>query len=144
MNGFQIKIWFQNRRTKWKRKYTNDLELFAQQYYSSMGAFAPRPIFLGDRLWLFNCQTGLYQHPFSPLPNDIRSFHFSHNQRRHFFEGSSSMDPFFQVEECSFGCSGLESISHGLMQHRLPSHPNQAKHFNLVDSKSRIENSIKF
>ena len=22
----QIKIWFQNRRTKWKRKYTNDLE----------------------------------------------------------------------------------------------------------------------
>jgi hypothetical protein len=47
----QIKIWFQNRRTKWKRKYTNDLELLAQQYYSSMGVMAPRPIFLGDRLW---------------------------------------------------------------------------------------------
>ncbi|XP_075218030.1 uncharacterized protein LOC142322840 [Lycorma delicatula] len=50
----QIKIWFQNRRTKWKRKYTNDLELLAQQYYSSLGVVAPRPIFLGDRLWFFN------------------------------------------------------------------------------------------
>ena len=47
----QIKIWFQNRRTKWKRKYTNDLELVAQQYYSSLGVLAPRPMFLGDRLW---------------------------------------------------------------------------------------------
>ncbi|KAF2893878.1 hypothetical protein ILUMI_12296 [Ignelater luminosus] len=52
----QIKIWFQNRRTKWKRKYTNDVEVLAQQYYSSMGFLVPRPIFLGDRLWFFNCQ----------------------------------------------------------------------------------------
>ncbi|KAL3286593.1 hypothetical protein HHI36_001094 [Cryptolaemus montrouzieri] len=50
----QIKIWFQNRRTKWKRKYTNDVELIAQQYYSSMGILTPRPIFIGDRLWFFN------------------------------------------------------------------------------------------
>ncbi|XP_018328777.1 homeobox protein koza-like [Agrilus planipennis] len=50
----QIKIWFQNRRTKWKRKYTNDVELLAQQYYSSMGILVPRPIFIGDRLWFFN------------------------------------------------------------------------------------------
>ncbi|KAF2366583.1 Homeobox domain [Trinorchestia longiramus] len=50
----QIKIWFQNRRTKWKRKYTNDLELLAQQYYASMGMLAPRPMVIGDRLWLFN------------------------------------------------------------------------------------------
>ncbi|XP_045482384.1 homeobox protein ceh-19-like [Harmonia axyridis] len=50
----QIKIWFQNRRTKWKRKYTNDIEVLAQQYYSSMGILTPRPIFIGDRLWFFN------------------------------------------------------------------------------------------
>merc|ERR1712215_291312 len=42
-----------NRRTKWNRKYTNDLELVAQQYYSTLGVLAPRPMFLGDRLWLF-------------------------------------------------------------------------------------------
>ncbi|CAG0913293.1 unnamed protein product [Notodromas monacha] len=50
----QIKIWFQNRRTKWKRKYTNDLEVLAQQYYASMGIITPRPMCLGDRLWFFN------------------------------------------------------------------------------------------
>ncbi|XP_024084424.1 homeobox protein MSX-2-like [Cimex lectularius] len=54
----QIKIWFQNRRTKWKRKYTNDLELLAQQYYSNLGVSASRPIFIGDRLWFFNCPGG--------------------------------------------------------------------------------------
>lgn len=41
-------------RTKWKRKYTSDLEVLAQQYYNSMGIHSARPIFVGDRLWLFN------------------------------------------------------------------------------------------
>ncbi|XP_014667235.1 PREDICTED: homeobox protein ceh-30-like [Priapulus caudatus] len=50
----QIKIWFQNRRTKWKRKYTNNLELMAHQYYSSVGAPPPRQMYVGDRFWLFN------------------------------------------------------------------------------------------
>ncbi|CAK1548921.1 unnamed protein product [Leptosia nina] len=57
----QIKIWFQNRRTKWKRKYTNDVELFAQQYYSSLGIVTPRPMFVGDRLWIFNYPNRLPQ-----------------------------------------------------------------------------------
>ncbi|XP_037079143.1 homeobox protein MSX-2-like [Pollicipes pollicipes] len=48
----QIKIWFQNRRTKWKRKHTNELELMAQQYYAHMGLYTHRPVHLSDRLWL--------------------------------------------------------------------------------------------
>ncbi|CAH1117270.1 unnamed protein product, partial [Phaedon cochleariae] len=68
----QIKIWFQNRRTKWKRKYTNDIEVLAQQYYNSMGILTPRPIFLGDRLWFFNYpgQPGLSSAP-PMMPNMV-------------------------------------------------------------------------
>ncbi|KAG8231131.1 hypothetical protein J437_LFUL010457, partial [Ladona fulva] len=72
----QIKIWFQNRRTKWKRKYTNDLEVLAQQYYSSMGILAPRPIFLGDRLWFFDCQGGFSTAPAWGMPDYVQQpFH---------------------------------------------------------------------
>ena len=53
----QIKIWFQNRRTKWKRKFTSDLESMAHQYYSSLGLNETRPMVIGDRLWLFNAAT---------------------------------------------------------------------------------------
>ncbi|XP_014480196.1 PREDICTED: homeobox protein ceh-19-like [Dinoponera quadriceps] len=66
----QIKIWFQNRRTKWKRKYTNDVELLAQQYYSSLGIPAPRPIFVGDRLWFFN-------YPGQPQPGPLLPQHLT-------------------------------------------------------------------
>ena len=60
----QIKIWFQNRRTKWKRKYTNELELLAQQYYTNLGLFGPRPMFVGDRLWYYEVTyiTGIITH----------------------------------------------------------------------------------
>nr|XP_019527439.2 homeobox protein ceh-31 [Aedes albopictus] len=59
----QIKIWFQNRRTKWKRKYTSDVEQLASHYYSQLGIgnFA-RPMVVGDRLWLFS------QTPNGPAP----------------------------------------------------------------------------
>ncbi|PNF23389.1 hypothetical protein B7P43_G12945 [Cryptotermes secundus] len=77
----QIKIWFQNRRTKWKRKYTNDLELLAQQYYNSIGVMAPRPIFLGDRLWFFNYpHTGPQHHGINGPPLLSTAPNFSPHQ----------------------------------------------------------------
>ena len=34
----QIKIWFQNRRTKWKREYLSEWELWTHQnYYNALG-----------------------------------------------------------------------------------------------------------
>ncbi|XP_068223403.1 NK1 transcription factor-related protein 2-like [Palaemon carinicauda] len=82
----QIKIWFQNRRTKWKRKYTNDLELMAQQYYSALGILNPRPMVVGDRLWLFNYPlghpnqhtVGFHSNSLPPLPSPLPSHTLPH------------------------------------------------------------------
>jgi hypothetical protein len=102
----QIKIWFQNRRTKWKRKYTNDVELLAQQYYTSMGILTPRPIFLGDRLWFFNYpgHPGLSSAPsvvpnmLPPAPSTSVVPHVRHNYVSFPEQHQSESSPIMQLQ----------------------------------------------
>lgn len=48
-------IKFPKIRTKFKRKYTSDVETLASHYYSSLGIGGiARPMVVGDRLWLFS------------------------------------------------------------------------------------------
>ncbi|TRY69393.1 hypothetical protein TCAL_02188 [Tigriopus californicus] len=104
----QIKIWFQNRRTKWKRKYTNDLEVLAQQYYSNLGVFAPRPIFVGDRLWLFNTPNGTPV-PFpsqGPLPASG-----SPHQQPHGSPPHHGLFPMNSPQQAGLGCHGTASAA---------------------------------
>lgn len=90
----QIKIWFQNRRTKWKRKYSTDLEMLAQHYYQSMGLYAARPMVIGDRLWLFN------------YPSDTVRSHLVMSQppgmQQVLENGQAGMVPSFEWIMCSY------------------------------------------
>ncbi|CAO1306845.1 unnamed protein product [Diamesa hyperborea] len=74
----QIKIWFQNRRTKCNRKYISDFfETLASNYYSSLGMDGARPMVVGDRLWPFNqtpsTQSSPMQAMLRPYPQLVSS-----------------------------------------------------------------------
>lgn len=94
----QIKIWFQNRRTKWKRKYTSDVESIASHYYAQLGIGGlARPMVVGDRLWLFS------QTPSGPAP--IQSIMLG---------GNSSMQPQPRTSISVPQTSYNEKVSKGL------------------------------
>ncbi|KAL5287304.1 hypothetical protein ACFFRR_008292 [Megaselia abdita] len=104
----QIKIWFQNRRTKWKRKYTSDVESIASHYYAQLGIGGlARPMVVGDRLWLFS------QTPSGPAP--IQSIMLGGNSNVH-----PQPRPPISVPQTSYN----EKINKGLSysHHYVPSY----------------------
>lgn len=64
----QIKIWFQNRRTKWKRKYTNNIELMAHQFGFPFDA-PSHPSFSSNRRWPIS-------NGFMPMSTDMRYYYW--------------------------------------------------------------------
>ncbi|CAG5085786.1 Oidioi.mRNA.OKI2018_I69.PAR.g11010.t1.cds [Oikopleura dioica] len=65
----QIKIWFQNRRTKWKREYLSDWELWSHQsYYAMHGVLAGQAAATGTHSRSIPASISAQPHPHS-LPH---------------------------------------------------------------------------
>ncbi|EAT46490.1 AAEL002355-PA [Aedes aegypti] len=119
----QIKIWFQNRRTKWKRKYTSDVEQLASHYYSQLGIgnFA-RPMVVGDRLWLFS------QTPNGPAP--VQSLLL--NTPSHIGPSHPAMRQYQPIPPTPIGVSSFASRpSNGYTVNYLPKSSPQAPPYSL-------------